>query len=217
MKIKFKKILKTLGVIIGIGIIINMLSNCGSKNVKKKNNNNNYNHSSVTTYDSVKDEPIIVDDEVTKKETKDTVKEDKEKTEKKELLSKRSELENKYFYVGDPIVRNNKKYFPVRQKGFSGYGWVDCETLVEVIPPNKYDTIGSEVIIAGKSYVYVSVAYDDDYAYGLLSLDTFKEVVPCKTYRVVDIENESVECLQTDRVTIDVYEPNGTTKILSKK
>lgn len=121
-------------------------------------------------------------------------------------------LKEKYYYVSSPVVRNNKSYVKVRNEKDPAYGFVSLDTLEEVIPVGTYDYISNEIKINDKSYFWVSTKDDDGYANGLMSLDDFSLEIPCKTYRVIKQKNtESInylECLNTDRETIDTYMPD---------
>jgi len=203
-----------------IGTIINAVGGGLSKRAEKKQAATK--NTTITSIDNTNDEKLkqnIIEEP--SKETKVIITETKDDNleEKQEKLAKKQELEKIYSYVSGPIVRNNKKYWKVRTQGISNYGLVDYDTNVEVIKPGTYDYIGNEIIIAGISYIQISTPYDNGYAYGLLNLNDFSEVIPCGVYRDVDIfeSEEKVECLQSDRETIDIYTPNVNTKVLSKK
>lgn len=203
-----------------ISTIINAIGGGLSKRVEKKQAATK--NTTITSVDNTNSEKLkenVIEEP--RKQTQVIIAETKgdKLTEKEEELFRKKELEKKYSYVSGPIVRNGKKYWKVRIQGIPNYGLVDYETNIEVIKPGTYDYIGNEIIIAGISYVQVSIPYDDGYAYGLVNLNDFSEVIPCGVYKDVDISEteEKIECLHTDRQTIDIYTPNDNTRILAKK
>lgn len=217
---KFSKFcIKWVVIVAVIGTIINSVGGLLSKRAEKKQDAAK-NNTTVTSVDNTNDKKLkenVIEEP--KKETQVVITENKDEnlSSKQQELAKKQELEKNYSYVSGPIVRNSKKYWKVRTQGISNYGLVDYDTNIEVIKPGTYDYIGNEIEIAGVSYVQVSVPYDDGCAYGLLNLNDFTEVIPCGFYRNVDILENEVECLQKDRETLDVYQPDEHTKVLTKK
>ena len=207
-------ILRAVAIVVAVSVLINGIGGLLTKRYEKKQAD--YRKNNTTSVDNINESNKTTIDQMT------VVNDNSDNLESSlqaiEALNK-AELQKKYTYVAGPIVRNNKKYWVVRQRGMDGDGWVDYQTLKEVIPCGRYDYIGNEFIFEGKSYVNVSIPFDDKYAYGILSLDTLTEVVPCKVYRDVDVnyEEQSIECLKEDRETIDIYQMNDNTKILTKK
>lgn len=207
---------KIIAVFLAICIAAGGIGNFLSRRVEKKQEE--YSKTTTSSVDNDNDNHLASNVQI--EEKKVVVKENTEIDNQRNIeKDHKQELESRYFYVSGPIIRNNKKYWKVRQQGIPEYGLVDDETLLEVIPCGKYDLIGNEISIGGKNYVTVSIPLDDGCAYGLLSLDNFTEVIPCGVYRDVDIdkEEEEVECLQRDRETIDIYQPDENTQILTKK
>lgn len=203
-----------------ISTIINAIGGGLSKRAEKKQAATK--NTTITSVDNTNTEKLtenVIEEQ--KKQTQVTITEttDDKLSEKEEELLRKKELEKKYSYVSGPIIRNSKKYWKVRIQGIPNYGLLDYETNIEVIKPGTYDYIGNEIVIAGIPYVQISTPYDNGYAYGLLNLNDFNEVIPCGVYRDVDIleTEEKVECLHPDRQTIDTYTPNDNTRILTKK
>jgi len=217
---KFSKFcIKWVVIVAVIGTIINSVGGLLSKRAEKKQEAAK-NNTTVTSVDNTNKDKIQQNKvEESKKETQVVITENKDEklSDKQQELAKKQELEKSYSYVSGPIVRNGKKYWKVRTQGVPSAGWVDYETNIEVIKPGTYDYIGNEIEIAGISYVQVSIPYDDGCAYGLLNLNNFIEVIPCGFYRDVDILENKVECLQQDRETTDVYQPDENSKVLTKK
>lgn len=205
---------KVVAIFLAICIAAGGIGNFLSRRVEKK-----YENANKMTTSSVDNNDNQLSSNIQREEDKVVIKENVERDNQKNIERGHKEiLESRYFYVSGPIVRNNKKYWKVRLQGIPEYGLVDDETLLEVIPCGKYDLIGNETSIDGKNYVPVSIPLDDGYAYGLLSLDNFTEVIPCGVYRDVDINKaeEVVECLQKDRETVDIYQPDENSRILTK-